>query len=524
MKKALSFFIVLLLASAVSGAKTEFKVTFVSADHVYIDGGRADGLLVGDKFILTKLNNLTEVLEIVFISEHSSSCTILDKKVVIATGDLLSISAASLAWNKLNKGRNASLTDTTLKSVPAPVRVSGSAAFIQSQWVDKSPANLDFSQSSARMNFTAANLFKENVTLAVKTRGRYDVRTKSYDGGTAKTAWENRIWELSLSYYDPNEALSFGVGRILSRHLRGVGYLDGAMADLKISNGLSVGIFGGAQPDWAYSVVASSITKAGFYTEYKTKREASTQLIQSIGFVEELYSGEVSRTFVASSGNVRFGPKWGFFHNTEVDINSGWRKAKAGNSIVFSNLYVNAYYQLSPKVRTSLNYDKRENYWSYQYRSLNDSLFDDRINQGLRTAIDFSPTNRLWLSGSLGYRKHDQERDGTVSYSSNARLASIFNKGVSLSTLYAGFNGPFENGTNYRVGIDFDLKNVGAVTVGFSKYTYSVAARQSRSSRSIELGIFKNIARNYYIGSNFSSDNGSDIDGVRLQFEFGVRY
>jgi hypothetical protein len=172
-----------------------------------------------------------------------------------------------------------------------------------------------------------------------------------------------------------------------------------------------------------------------------------------------------------------------------------------------------------------LSYDKRKNYWSYQYRSVPDSLFDTRINQGLRSSLECSPIGNLWLNGSIGYRKHDQSSDGTVNYSTGARWARIMNRGVSLSTFVSGFDGQYEHGFNYRIGLDLEAGKVGSINLGFSNYSYSIDGQnETRSSRSIEFGFFKDISQNYYLVSTIHSDSGDDIDGLRLQFEFGIRY
>jgi len=513
-------------------ARTDFKVTYISSDHVYIDGGKVDGLSVGDKLKLSKHKDQTVVLEIVFVSEHSACCTILDKTVVPVAGDGVSIVSFANAKSSETKSTESKVhatppsgTEISENRVAAPVRVSGNAAILLYQWFDQSEANLDFMQSSARLNLTAANIFRENLTFAVKTRGRYDFRTKAYDGGISKTSWENRLWELSLTYYDANSVLSYSLGRILPRRLGGIGYIDGLMAEFRTSRTTSFGLFAGRQPEWLYSDNTKSITKVGLYGQYQTDKSSKVYFSEALGFVEELYGSEINRSFVASSGNIKFSHPWGFSHNAEMDINTGWRKDRAVYTFTLSNLNLHSYYQVSSKVRTSINYDKRKHYWTYQYRSLPDSLFDSRINQGLKTMMEYSPIKNLWLSGSLGFRKHDQTTDATISYSSSARYARIFNKGLSVSAYVSGFEGPIEHGTNLRVGFDIDASNFGSLSLGFSNYLYSVDGQNStRSSRSVELGVFKDVSQNYYLGSNLHYDTGDDINGLRLQLEFGVRY
>ncbi len=523
----LTFLIIsVLVCVAVNAVKTDFKVTFVSVDHVYIDGGKIDGLGVGDKLKLTGQKNSKAALEIVYISEHSSSCIIIDGSQDFAVGTAVSrLKGGGAAKKGASLSSSSKNPETVPPSFGPPALVSGNVAIGFNQWFDNSAANLDFTQSNARLNLIVSNLFRGDITLAVRTRSRYDIRTKAYDGGAGRTNWENRLWELSLTYFSPKSMLSSSLGRILPRRLGSIGYLDGAMFDFRLNRAMALGLFGGQQPSWLYSSAEDEIIKIGFYGEYKTDVNAVNQVQQAIGFVREQHGASISRAFVASSGRVRFGRLWGFSHTVEMDINTGWRKERAGKTYAISNLYLHTDYQLNPKVRTSLNYDIRTSYLTYQYRSLPDSLFDDRTNHGLRVSVEYTPLKKIWLSGALGYRKPKQGTDPTINYSTTGRISQLLNTPFSVSTFVSGFSGPFEYGTNYRIGLDVDIRFIGAVSTGFSKYVYTVEGQSpDRTSRSLEFTFFKDFSKNYYFGSTFHSDSGDDIDGLRLQFELGYRY
>lgn len=506
---------------------TEFEITYVSIDHVYIAGGKADGLAVGDKLTPSTQQISKPLLEIVYISEHSSSCKILDSTIEFSAGSMVKITSRSNIENQIeNKPKKANkMGENAGRGLPAPTRISGTVALVLYQWFDNSASNLDFAQPSLRVNLTASNVLTENLNFSIKSRGRIDIRSGGTTGKSGETSWENRLWDFSLAYYNPHSFITFGVGRILPRRMGGVGYLDGAMIEMSLTNNITLGLLGGKQPEWLYSDLNQSIKKFGIYTEYKSEIGAPTQVRQAIGFVQEYHINEISRMFIISSGNVRFGRKWGFSHNTEIDINSGWRKERAFYSYSLSNIYLHTYYQVTPKVRTSLNLDRRKSYWTYQYKSLPDSLFDQNINQGLRGAVDYSPFRNVWISSNVGYRKQKSDADPTISYSGNLRLSRILKTAFSFGTFYAGFNGPFERGLNYKYSLDIDLKNFGVISTGFSEYTYTIKGQDdSRSSRELELGMFKSFSRNMYFNGTVHTDSGDDISGIRLQLLLGYRY
>lgn len=65
-----------------------FNVRYRSADTVYLEGGRSAGLSVGDRLEIVRDGEVVARIEIVFVSDHSSSCKVLMEQQPIETGDL----------------------------------------------------------------------------------------------------------------------------------------------------------------------------------------------------------------------------------------------------------------------------------------------------------------------------------------------------------------------------------------------------------------------------------------------------
>jgi hypothetical protein len=529
----LSICVLGLTAFSEATERSTFKITHVSADHVYIDGGSTDSLAVGDSLEVQSTSRPPVVLEIVYVARHSASCrmvsghrspgvnemAVLTSKAEKSAGiEEPAIETSESAQNPVQEVVRQYIADSP------PSRVSGNVSIIFSDWIDNSRANLGYSQSTARLNLKAERLWGRDVTFVMRSRGRYDDRARSYRD-IGQSEWENRLWEMSVTYAAAEEKLVLSAGRFLPRRLIGVGYLDGGLIDLRLTNALRAAAFGGQQPDWLYHDVDDPVKRAGAYVSYDTPGMHTAHFEQSLGFVGEYVNGEASRTFLAESGSIRYGNIAGLTHFAEIDINSGWRMDKTGSALVVSNLYTRAHYRISRSLRLAVNYDNRKNYWTHNNRSMADSLFDDRTRQGVRGTVTVSPARSTWISGGIGYRKRSGDTDAFVTYSGSVRQSGLLSNRLSAGIYATGFDGPYEYGLNYALRTQLLTGTIGVVSAAYGRYLYAVDGNDdTRSSHFVESGLNADIGSHYYTNGMIQYNTGDDIDGWRLQLEFGYRY
>ncbi len=514
-----------------------FTVRYLSAENVYLNGGSADGLKVGDRLVLKRTGGCSTELEVVFVAEHSASCTFAVDSCGISVGDFAYLAGSDIPESATSSDSSIQIQvvpDTMPTSQPhkplatprkLPPKFSGSLAVGYYSWNDQSVSNLDFQQATARLNFKARRLFGREVTLNVRGRGRYDQRERSYSSLVDRQAWENRMWELSLSYDEPQSRFTGAVGRILPRRVASAGYLDGALVESRLSEKTRVGLLAGAAPQWAYDPDAISIQKAGAYVTYIAGTAPTTYIEQTVAGIGEYHGGDVSRELISLQGRINHANQWGIFHMTDIDINRSWRKEKAGQSIALTSVYLNGWYRLSNSARLSLAYDNRTNYWTFDTRSTIDSLFDDHLRQGVRSQLDLSLPQNIQSSLSFGLRDREGEPDPTYSYSVNLSKSSLWSVASRISGQYAAFDGPTEHGYNYSARVSDYVKMKLLVSLGLGGYSYRAdVAIDNRTSQWYELGGQYDFRRNWFIGLLTQFNSGDDIDGLRLQSEIGMRF
>ena len=524
------------VAGNISANRSEFTVTFASVNNVYIDGGEAEGLLVGDRLSTMETSSDSAFVEIVFTASHSSSCKLISGKALPAMGQTLQLynKKRVIPNNDLSSPVDSALpegdkeviqpeTNTDKTSSEFAPLITGNLSIGYYHWNNSGPSKFNYSKANTRLNFKARGLWNKNVTLKVRSRGRYNSSRRNYASNN-RSAWENRLWEFSLAYESSNGFITLKGGRLLPRHINTVGYIDGALLEIKLSESVCLGVFGGNQPDLLYDADAISLIKGGGYLTLLAKNSGQLLINQTLGVATESHSGEVNRTFMITRGNLRYGRLLGFSHSTEIDINTGWRKDRAGESISFSRAFIHFYIRPNNMLRFSVNYDNSRRYWIYEYINMADSLFDDRVRQGFRAKADWSPTPHWRLSIGGGLRNRTDNEKATVSYSFSVRRVRLVINSLALTAALSGFDGAFEHGINRSINVQYLAVASGRVHIAYRDYKYAVNdIGNDRFSWSLETGLDYDFPGRYYIGGSVQYNDGDDIAGWRIQTYLGYR-
>jgi hypothetical protein len=408
---------------------------------------------------------------------------------------------------------------------PATSQLSGSVSVGHYRWNDETESNLDFSQTTARLSLKARRLWGKEIVLAVRGRGRFDKRQRDYGPDVEREEWKSRLWEFSLSYEEPDAPINLWAGRILPRRTGGIGYLDGVLMEGLLSDRIRFGLFVGTCPDWFYDERTLSLMKGGGYVGYTNGDYRGLFIEENIGVAGEYHGGEANREFLIVQGRLRRGSVWGLNHSSEIDINRGWRKDRAGKAIGLTSLYVNGWICPTQRLRLSLSYDNRSNYWTFEKRSVVDSLFDDNLRRGVRLRTDLTLPSQLFASVSTGYRDRAGNPDPSWSYSAQLRKGDVFGRGLSLSVQYAAFDNLSNNGYNYALRVGKVFAGTYDMSAAYGSYAYQTdGTGSSRDNDWIELSGQADVGRHYWLGFRYQTDSGDDIEGSRISSELGYRF
>lgn len=543
MKNKLMLFLILTLLGRLFGQresaaspedKKVFEINYLSAENVYLKGGRASGLKEGDRLgILRDNKDLIAAIEVVFLADHSTSCKILRANQKIEVSDVAVLftqngdSQQSLPDEWLLKSTRNTPERTTERKASVPfARLSGSASLQHFHLEDQTVNGLDFSQTTFRINAVARKLWGKDYNFRVRTRMRRNQRARDYLANNIPASeFRNRVYELSFGYDNRNALINFRVGRIYSMPLSGIGNVDGGQFQLNLSRKFRMGILVGSQPDRFGSGVQPSLQKYGLYLNYASGDFRRNVFATTLAAVAEYRGSTVSREFLYLQNSFGGGGRLSIFQMLELDINRNWREERAGQSFTISNFFLSTRYRFSEALFARLIFDNRQNYYTIEFIETDDFFFDDSIRTGLRANVSLRLPGNFTLYGEAGARWW--EKENTIS---NSFAAGLSGDRFLFSPLSINLFGSMDSdllSEGFTAGGQLEWRFVQGHRLNFSyfKYNYTISAVQlDRRNDVYRLGAYWMWLRHIFLSGQFEYARGDDLEGPRLSLEIGYLF
>ena len=528
------------IPSLIRAQLSDISIKYLTVDGVYLSAGSMEGLSVGDQLVVRKNNRFAALLEVKEVARHSALCRIVDQKQKLEIGDL------AILVEKAQPSR----PDSTQPVQPEPARstppkkattpsqqliqpnrrrptvgnLTGSIS-VQSYYLnDRTEANLDFYQPSLRFNLRWQNLWGKGYQFQVRSRTRYNQRDRAFGDRIPRTEWRNRIYLLTFGRLDPAVAFHFQIGRLLLKNVSSVGYIDGFMAEHRIAGSWFAGLFAGTRPQWQSSRFQTSLQKVGLFLRGQQGDYRKLHWEGTLAIAGEYHGRTVSREFVAIQNQIR-GKSWQLYQSAELDVNRQWRFQRTGQRMALSNLYLSLYASLTRAVRASLSYDNRQNYWSYDTRTVEDSLFDDLFRRGVRASLSVRAPARILISANGGLRHREAETQNTYSYGGTFSKGGFLLRNLRLSAQISGFTGPMSNGLSWSVMLTRYDRSGQLIGVGLRSYRYSFSETSfSRTNQTLVGQLQIHVAGSLFLFSTYEHGLNGDLKSSRFLVEAGYRF
>ncbi|HOX24892.1 MAG TPA: hypothetical protein PLL30_03905 [Candidatus Krumholzibacteria bacterium] len=521
----------LLAAAAGATSPGPFAVRYLSAEHVYLDGGRLDGLATGDSLDVEREGRLIARLVAVHVADHSTACRPIDQIESIAAGDLATVVARAARGESAGAAAGAAAPAAVATDAPAsPPRTGGATAqpirgLVALRWSYARAADSRSgwtSEPSLRARLTVPDLVAKGLELRLEGTLRHQDRAHAPGGVAPRSEWRSRVHEAALAYAPDAAGHRWSLGRALPRAVAGAGWVDGVLGEARLGDGTWIGAFGGWQPDWHSSEPSDETRKGGFFVRHQAGRPGARYLAGSLAAVGLYRAGEVSREFLYVAARGELDRRVGVQTGWEIEVNRRWRRDLGGDPISLTGAFVGLRWQAGRAVGINLDYDGRRTPRTAENRSLADSLFNDSLRQGLRLRGRIQAGRHAALTVQGGLRRHPAYGRDTRSWS----LAVTHQAAIANVTADAGgYDGPLARG--WRAGLaahrPWGLGNALRVTGGLHAYD-AAGWWEVRRSAWFGGGIDLALARKTYAAVDYRYEWGDDPGGHRLFAEIGRRF
>ncbi len=403
--------------------------------------------------------------------------------------------------------------------------IHGSVALSWYQFEDATESDLDISRPTLRLRLKASRLFGSDWNLRVKFRSRYYDRSRSPRTDGQKTEWRNRAYEISLSYDDPAAPLNLRLGRIVSNAMSGIGYIDGALVQHNAAEHWLWGIFAGTQPDWKTSDFQTSIQKYGVFAKYLKGDYLEGRFEATLAAAGEYHETVISREYVFLQSSYHRGRDWSLRGSLELDVNRLWRKDRSGEDLSVTGLFLTGRYRVTESVSTTLSYDNRKSYYTYETRSKPDSLFNNVFRHGVRANVDVRLPGALLVTGSFGVRGEESKDDNTYSYALGMRKRDVLPGRLTVNARVGGFSNPYSSGFTPTLRIGRAFRGGRSLHMSYGNYTYTLESTETtRSSHWARVEGQLVLPARFHLSGSYEYDWGDDVEGHRLLAELGYRF
>ena len=526
----ISLIVMILLSIPVFSASVNTSVKYISSTVIYIDAGSLNGIQKDDFGEIRRADEIVAKIQVSFISDNSASCKIIESFSDIRISDqvIIMIEEQQIVQDE----KEPVIVDTIVQSPVSQSRgikprkqkkLSGRIGFQYYAQDNKDEFNYDFSQPSVSLNLRLNDIIDSHHDIHVKMRSRRNFRS-SNTASSPSNEWDNRLYEISLNYQNPDSRLNYGFGRLLSNQISGMGYIDGIMLGYKLDKGYSVGFFGGSQPDMQTAEIQTDETKTGVYASFENSDAAGNHFKSTAAFAGKYVDGQINNEYLYSQTNYSIGRKLYLYQSAEISINRGWRKEAAGNSFQLSNILVNLRYNFTQSVSANVGYDNRQNVYTYYNRTTPDSLFDDALRQGYRVGANFKLPKNLRVQTTANFRTQNDGSNPSEYYSASVSTPDIMNTRTFASYRLAAYDNLYSSGlqNSFSLSRYFLRKlNVG-LHFGQNSYNYK-AYGESVVDNWVKFSGDYLFSSKFYTSAYYEIYSGNDFNSNRVFLDFGIR-
>ncbi len=373
-------------AAPAPAAPATARITYVTGTSIYLDAGRQEGINEGDTIEVMRDGQMIATLRVAYLSEHSSSCTIVGVSEPPAVGDvarytprapLTGAAGATAPGEVAGPGSGAGAAPTATRSRFSGPGLHGRAGVRYLVVRDTGNADNGYTQPSLDLRLDGEGLGGSDFDLNVDVRARQTYR--NWPGSEDQRL--DRVYRLSTTYRFPDRRQRLTVGRQFAPNLEAVNIFDGALYDID-GGRWGAGFFAGTQPDPTDFGVDGTVTEYGGYYLVHSRAPEAKQWAVTLGLIDSYAEGDVNREWFYLQGRYR-GPRLNGFVTSEIDYNRSWKVSEAGESTVSpTSTFATLHFRASEHVSLRAGYDNRRSVRLYQDRVTPATTFDDAYRQG----------------------------------------------------------------------------------------------------------------------------------------------
>jgi hypothetical protein len=528
-------------AASVEAGSTIIRVRQVLSQEVFLDAGRAAGLVVGQHVAVLRDGKKIAEVQVENLANRSASCRILEKAMDIATGDIavagaippeaLAAAAASEAARRPASGGSSIYSEQggseqagggRGKSGPSWADPSGSIALRFQSFRDDDPAARNTDQVASVVNLNLGQLGGGDHEFRLRMKNGQD--RVSGGTGASQSRSVDRLYELTMIYEPEGASVSYQVGRLIAGPLVGFDYLDGAVGEYHLSKRWSSGLFYGTRSNTDELNFDATGRSYGAFAHYLNQRPESPYYAEYvIGAMGDYERGVVDREYLSVYGRQGSGSRWSLYERAELDVNRDWKAVDGTDRYQVSNVLLSGSYSLSKALRLGVTYDQRRQVRRIDDRFTPEQEFDDSLREGVRFTV-YLGSSALRANASVGQRRRQGSPERSLTYNGSIFHSNVMGWNLLLGADYSAYDGDTSKG--YRAGLRvqkyFGSGHDVELTVGTIE-NQLLTTGTTTNNEWIRLAGTVQLGRRFFLLGEYEVTTGDELAGKRIFLQLGYR-
>jgi hypothetical protein len=525
------FAVLALAAPAAAQQKRALSSTiaYISGVTVYINAGRLADVGEGDTAAVFHANLKIGSVVVTATADSSSAARILAQSENFRIGDTVTIMVSapvkkheSLVASEGRPNTTEGGATSTPTDHPAMNVLSGTIA-LQYIMIAAEDSRLNLSQPAALIQMNVANLLGVGMSLRL-----YSVSFLNGNGAYAlygnRAGLENNVYQASLTGEVAGAGFGYGIGRLNSPYVSGLGTFDGGQVYYRISS-FTFGVLGGAASSVPASSLSFSGTKNAAFVNYRSGRDVFHQFDGTVAYGLQMRNGQLDRNFLYLQNSLSLGSRLSFYETSEVDMS----KPSDGTHVPglsFSNTFFSINYFPTKWLFANVGYDAYRNVYLFQtMKYIPDSLIDRNILQGFRGSASAYLPGQITVSVNGSYRTRNGYARSEHTLGGSVRASDLLDLGIGGSIRYMNMTGVYSNANDLTLELDATLFYDLDVSLSYDSYDISVSLLQQTYTTQTISGFL-----DYSFSSRWFSSLGLDdvldpsMNSFHVYAEIGVRF
>jgi hypothetical protein len=429
-----------------SSAVRTAVVTSLAGTTVYINAGRADGLVEGMEVTVIRHDSAAATLRVAFLASRQAACEIVGGAADVVIGETVRYYARPTPAGESQAAAKARRPSSRgLRGRGSPGR--GGGRYLSA---DESPLGTGFDQPSLDLRLDGMALGGTPVGLAVDLRTRRT--TTSRADGTSRVDGHTRVYQAAVLWNAPGARFRLAAGRQYLTAVTSVSLFDGALVEMNGSH-VTVGAFGGVEPEPANLGFSDETQDAGGYFQIHNRPGARATWSITTGAVASYTRGKANREFAFAQAGLS-SPVLSIYALQELDYYRPWKVQQGEDAFSPTSTYLSGSIRPTRWLAFNGSYDDRRSVRLYRDAVDPATAFDDSYREGVGGGISLLG-HRVRASGEVRQSTGGAAGDAT-SYTGSAGIDRLTAFRLSFTARGTWYSSSTVDGQLYtgRIGVD----------------------------------------------------------------------